>query len=156
MAYKIRQTAEAVSTGGSLISDAKLKQLYTIMLQCRLLTERARRAHNRNGSAGLYAASVGQEAIATGCAIDLRAEDAIASHESIASRIIAGLVKGVPLNATVAELYADHVSPIPSTHRHRSTTQRRDQLGLSQQARKKYRRCGRFYRQGSHRTRRMA
>ena len=73
MAYKIRQTAEAVSTGGSLISDAKLKQLYTIMLQCRLLTERARRAHNRNGSASLYAASVGQEAIATGCAIDLRA-----------------------------------------------------------------------------------
>ena len=51
MAYKIREAAEGVSTGGSLISDAKLKQLYTTMLQCRLLTERARRAHHRNGSA---------------------------------------------------------------------------------------------------------
>jgi TPP-dependent pyruvate/acetoin dehydrogenase alpha subunit len=112
MAYKIREAAEVVSTGGSLISDAKLKQLYTTMLQCRLLTERARRAHNRNGSASLYAAAVGQEAIATGCAIDLRPEDAIACHESIASRIIAGLVKRVPLNATVAELYANH---LPST-----------------------------------------
>ena len=116
MAYKIRQAAEGVSTGGSLISDAKLKQLYTTMLQCRLLTERARRAHNRNGSAALYAASVGQEAIATGCAIDLRPEDTIASHESITSRIIAGLVKRVPLNATVAELYAN----APTLHRYRS------------------------------------
>lgn len=103
MAYKIRQAG--VSTGGSLISDAKLKQLYSTMLQCRLLTEGARRAHHRNGSASLYAASVGREAIATGCAIDLRPEDTIASHESIASRVVAGLVKGVPLNATVAELY---------------------------------------------------
>jgi TPP-dependent pyruvate/acetoin dehydrogenase alpha subunit len=112
MAYKIRQTAEAVSTGGSLISDAKLKQLYTTMLQCRLLTERARRAHSRNGSASLYAASKGQEAVATGCAIDLRPEDSIASHESIASRVVCGMVKGVPLHAAVAELYA---SGLPST-----------------------------------------
>jgi pyruvate dehydrogenase E1 component alpha subunit len=110
MAYKIRQAA--VSTGGSLISDAKLKQLYSTMLQCRLLTERARRAHSRNGASAFYAASVGQEAIATGCAIDLRPEDTIASHESFTSRIIAGLVKRVPLNATVAELYA---SGLPST-----------------------------------------
>ena len=110
MAYKIKQAVEDVSNGGSLISNAKLKQLYTTMLQCRLLTERARRAHNRNGSASLYA--VGQEAIATGCAIDLRPEDTIASHESVTSRIIAGLVKRVPLNATVAELYAnDQPSP---------------------------------------------
>ena len=107
------------STGGSLISDAKLQQLYTTMLRCRLLTERARRAHNRNGSASLYAASVGQEAIATGCAIDLRPEDAIACHESIASRVVAGLVKGVPLNAAVAELYADRCTP-PSPPKHSS------------------------------------
>ena len=45
MAGKVGQAtaAAAVSTGGSLISDAKLKQLYTTMVQCRLLTERARR-----------------------------------------------------------------------------------------------------------------
>jgi TPP-dependent pyruvate/acetoin dehydrogenase alpha subunit len=89
------------STGGSLIDDAKLKQLYATMLQCRLLTERARsqRTHGR----ALYSASLGQEAIATGCVIDLRPEDtiALAPLDSIAS-----LVKGVQLRDIVAQLYA--------------------------------------------------
>jgi len=38
--------AAAGSTGGSLISDAKLRQLYATMIQCRLLTERAHLLHN--------------------------------------------------------------------------------------------------------------
>ena len=72
MAYKIKQAVEDVSNGGSLISNAKLKQLYTTMLQCRLLTERACRRLNRNGSAARYEACAGQEALAAGCALDLR------------------------------------------------------------------------------------
>jgi len=89
-----------ISTGGSLIDDAKLKQLYAIMLRCRLLTEYARRLRR---SKTLYDASLGQEAIAAGCAIDLRPEDtiALASHDSIAS-----LVKGVALSDVVAQMYA--------------------------------------------------
>ena len=88
------------STGGSLIDDAKLKQLYATMLRCRLLTEHARRLHR---SKTLYDASLGQEAIAAGCAIDLRPQDtiALASHDSIAS-----LVKGVALSDVVAQMYA--------------------------------------------------
>jgi TPP-dependent pyruvate/acetoin dehydrogenase alpha subunit len=84
------------STGGSLIDDAKLKQLYATMLQCRLLTERAR-PMRRNKT--LSDASLGQEAIAVGCAIDLRPQDtvAVASHDSIV-----GLVKGVALSELVA------------------------------------------------------
>ena len=80
MAGKVGQAtaAAAVSTGGSLISDAKLKQLYATMVQCRLLTERVCRLRGKPRSAGLYAASMGQEAIATGCAIDLQPEDTIA------------------------------------------------------------------------------
>ena len=105
MAGKVGRTtaAAAVSTGGSLISDAKLKQLYATMVQCRLLTERACRLRGKPRSADLYAASMGQEAIATGCAIDLRPEDtiALAAHNSIAS-----LVKGVPLGDIVAQMYA--------------------------------------------------
>ena len=105
MAGKVGQTAAgaAVSTGGSLISDAKLKQLYATMVQCRLLTEHACRLRGQPRSAALYSASMGQEAIATGCAIDLRPEDtiALAPHNSIAS-----LVKGLPLDAIVAQVFA--------------------------------------------------
>jgi TPP-dependent pyruvate/acetoin dehydrogenase alpha subunit len=89
----------SIATGGSLISNAKLQQLYVTMLQCRLLTERARRLRK----AAPYRASMGQEAIATGCAIDLLPEDAIALP---ANDSIAGLVKGVPLGDLVAQLYA--------------------------------------------------
>ncbi len=105
MAGKVVQTAAsaAVSTGGSLISDAKLKQLYATMVQCRVLTERACRLRGQPRSAALYTASMGQEAIAAGCAIDLRPEDtiALAPHNSIAS-----LVKGVPLDDVVSQVFA--------------------------------------------------
>jgi pyruvate dehydrogenase E1 component alpha subunit len=88
------------STGGSLIDEAKLKQLYATMLRCRLLTERARPLRR---SKTFFDASHGQEAIATGCAIDLRPQDtiAVASHQSIAS-----LAKGVALSEVVAQIYA--------------------------------------------------
>jgi pyruvate dehydrogenase E1 component alpha subunit len=88
------------STGGSLIDDAKLKQLYATMLQCRLLTERARPLRRDKT---LSNASLGQEAIAVGCAIDLRPQDtvAVASHDSIVS-----LVKGVALSDVVAHKLA--------------------------------------------------
>jgi len=87
----------SIATGGSLISNAKLQQLYVTMLQCRLLTERARRLRK----AAPYRASMGQEAIATGCAIDLRPEDTIVPAPR---DLIAGLVKGVPLGTIVAQL----------------------------------------------------
>ncbi len=91
--------AKTISTGGSLISDDKLKQLYVTMVHCRLLAERAR--HLRK--AAPYRASLGQEAIATGCVIDLLPEDTIALSPNDG---IAGLVKGVPLADLVAQFYA--------------------------------------------------
>jgi pyruvate dehydrogenase E1 component alpha subunit len=65
-----------------------------------LLTERARPSRRHNT---LSEVSLGQEAIATGCAIDLRPQDtiAVASHDSIMS-----LVKGVALNEVLAQVYA--------------------------------------------------
>jgi TPP-dependent pyruvate/acetoin dehydrogenase alpha subunit len=105
MAGKVGQTtaAAAVSTGGSLISDVKLRQLYATMLHCRLLTERACRLRGRPRPADLYAAAMGQEAIATGCVINLRPEDtvALAPQNSIAT-----LVKEVPLDDIVAQMFA--------------------------------------------------
>jgi 2-oxoisovalerate dehydrogenase E1 component len=113
MAGKVGQTTAgaAVSTGGSLISDAKLKQLYATMVQCRMLTERACRLRGRPLLPSLYAASMGQEAIATGCAIDLQPDDtiALAPHNSIAA-LVKVLVEGVPLDGIVAQMY-QHGTP---------------------------------------------
>jgi acetoin:2,6-dichlorophenolindophenol oxidoreductase subunit alpha len=86
--------------GGSLISDNKLKQLYTTMLHCRLLTEHARRLNGKKRD--LYSACLGQEAMVTGCAIDLRAQDTVllAAHQPIAA-----LAKGVKIKSLTAALY---------------------------------------------------
>jgi TPP-dependent pyruvate/acetoin dehydrogenase alpha subunit len=130
MAGKVGQAtaAAAVSTGGSLISDAKLKQLYATMVECRLLTERACRLRGQPRSAGLYAASIGQEAIATGCAIDLQPEDtiALAPHNAIA-----GLVKGVPLCEIVAQIYARPSAPSQSPNIIMPSPTQCTQLGLA-------------------------
>jgi TPP-dependent pyruvate/acetoin dehydrogenase alpha subunit len=73
------------------------------MLQCRMLTEHARSLRVQGRTRDLFSASIGQEAIATGCVIDLRPQDtiALAPHDSIA-----GMVKGVALTDIVARLYA--------------------------------------------------
>ena len=89
------------STGGSLISDAKLKQLYATMLECRLLGQHALRL--RNPRRALYSASLGQEAIATGCVIDLEPEDTVVLAPGGS---IAGLVKGGELSELIAQLYS--------------------------------------------------
>jgi TPP-dependent pyruvate/acetoin dehydrogenase alpha subunit len=88
------------STGGSLISDAKLKQLYATMLECRLLAQHARRL--RNPRRALYSASLGQEAMAAGCVIDLEPGDTVVLDPGVS---IAGLVKGAELSELVAQLY---------------------------------------------------
>ena len=89
------------STGGSLISDAKLKQLYATMLECRLLGQHALRL--RNPRRAFYSTSLGQEAIATGCVIDLEPEDTVVLAPGGS---IAGLVKGGELSELIAQLYS--------------------------------------------------
>jgi pyruvate dehydrogenase E1 component alpha subunit len=102
--------AGSSTDGGSLIDNAKLKQLYATMLQCRLLTEHARRWRP---SKVFYEASMGQEAIVTGCAIDLRPQDtiALAPHDSIPI-----LARGVALSEVVAQLHARRGNAAQATH----------------------------------------
>ncbi len=100
MGGKVRRTGSktAKSTGGSLISDDKLQQMYARMLQCRMLTEYAQ----GTSSARLYQGSMGQEAIACGCVIDLQPEDTVVVT---ARDSIARLVKGVAISELVKELH---------------------------------------------------
>jgi TPP-dependent pyruvate/acetoin dehydrogenase alpha subunit len=88
-------------TGGSLISEEKLKQLYATMLECRLLSQHALRL--RNPRRAFYSSSLGQEAIAAGCVIDLEPEDTVVLAPGGS---IAGLVKGAELSELIAQLYA--------------------------------------------------
>jgi pyruvate dehydrogenase E1 component alpha subunit len=106
--------AGSSTDGGTLIDDTKLKQLYATMLQCRLLTEHA---HRWRPSKVFYEASMGQEAIVTGCAIDLRPQDTVAlarhhsPHDSIPS-----LARGVALSEVVAQLHARRGNAAQVTH----------------------------------------
>ena len=88
------------STGGSLISDAKLKQLYATMLQCRLLAKSASRL-GRKGRA-LYSAWLGREALVVGSVIDLGPADTVALAPG---NFIAALVKGAELSQLASQLY---------------------------------------------------
>lgn len=98
----------AASNGASPISDEKLKQLYSTMLKCRMLEEKARMLFKQGKFAGNYYAAVGQEATEVGCAIDLKPEDTVApSHRDF----IANFIKGTPLNLMYSQLYARTASP---------------------------------------------
>src|ERR1700677_2093573 len=99
------------STGGSLISDAKLKQLYATMLECRLLAQHALRLRNQRRA--FYSASLGQEAIAAGCVIDLEPEDTVVLAPGGS---VAALVKGAELSELIGQLYAPRSGEPRLTH----------------------------------------
>ena len=90
------------STGGSLIDDAKLKQLYATMLQCRLLTEHARSQRTQRSSTLFMLRWARRRLLPDAPSIcGPRTRSPLAPHDSIAS-----LVKGVALSDIVAQLYA--------------------------------------------------
>lgn len=94
--------AAPASTGGSLISDEKLRQLYTTMVRCRLLAEFAAGVRPKAKQASLYAVAMGQEAIAAGWVIDLLPNDAVAPA---AGDPLPSLVKGATLAELMAQIY---------------------------------------------------
>jgi len=114
MATKVKEpVASAAKNSGSnggnpLISNEKLKQIYSTMVKCRQLEERARALKKQARFKGNYYAAVGQEAVAVGCGIDLRPEDTVApSHRDF----ILNFIKGVPLTAMFSQLYGRSTSP---------------------------------------------
>ncbi len=94
--------------GGPRLSEETLRRLYTYMLKCRMVEERARLLFRQGKFAGNYYAAVGQEATEVGATIDLLAEDTIApSHRNFVTNIM----KGAPLKLLYAQLYARKTSP---------------------------------------------
>ncbi len=80
------------SEGFSLISNARLIEIYATMLKCRMLRERLRRLTAASGARNASAVSSASEAVAVGTVMDLLPDDTVASSD-----LFALLVKGVPL-----------------------------------------------------------
>src|SRR5437764_11088127 len=96
------------TNGAEPLNAETLKRLYSYMLKCRTLEERARILFKQGKFAGNYYAAVGQEATEVGCTIDLEKEDCVApSHRDF----IAHIMKGTPLKYMFAQLYARKTSP---------------------------------------------
>ncbi len=80
--------------GFSLISNDKLLQLYSTVLKCRMVEERIRTLHTRNGSFDLRAA-MNQDAAAVGVVLDLLPGDTLAPSPH---GFIPCFVRGLPLD----------------------------------------------------------
>jgi len=94
--------------GTAPLSQELLRRLYSYMLKCRMVEEKARILFKQGRFSGNYYAAVGQEATEVGCTLDLEPGDTIApSHRDFISNIM----KGTPLNLMYAQLYARKTSP---------------------------------------------
>jgi TPP-dependent pyruvate/acetoin dehydrogenase alpha subunit len=112
MATKVKQlVADAIpnsSHPNPLISHEKLKQLYSMMLQCRLLGERVRTLKKQARFKDNHFTAVGQEATAVGAGIDLQPQDTVSpSHRDF----ILDFIQGVPLTAIFNQLFAGATAP---------------------------------------------
>ena len=94
--------------GAAPLGPELLKRLYYYMLKCRTVEERARTLFKQGKFSGNYYAAVGQEATEVGATIDLETDDYIAPpHRNFVTHIM----KGTPLEAMFAQLYARKTSP---------------------------------------------
>jgi len=118
MARKVDPKPNSSTKNFSLISDAKLKQLYAAMLKCRMLDETLRQLPTRDKPKHL--SSKGHEAALVGAAIDLRREDWILPQ---LRQAIAAVLRGESLPAIASRSRtilpeplkpgAEPLSPIP-------------------------------------------
>jgi 2-oxoisovalerate dehydrogenase E1 component alpha subunit len=111
MATKLREPSQVTPNFGQsnpLISREKLRQLYTMMVKCRLLEERVRILEKQAGIESHPNSSAGGEATAVGAAIDLRPADTIAPPHG---DLIVSYVKGLPLPTMLSQFYRRNTRP---------------------------------------------
>lgn len=96
---KSKEKTSGTQNGFSLISNEKLLALYSAMLKCRMLQERAHALFKHSKFNGNGYAAAGQEAATVGVAIDLLPEDTVCA---IPGDIIPLFIKGSPLKKLIA------------------------------------------------------
>ncbi|MGH9615368.1 MAG: thiamine pyrophosphate-dependent enzyme [Acidobacteriaceae bacterium] len=101
---------EAVNANHSnpLITNEKLRQLYSTMLKCRLLQERVQILKKPTRSNRGFCVAIGNEATTVGAGIHLLPQDAVASSER---DFILDFIKGAPLSAIFGHLRGRGTDP---------------------------------------------
>ncbi|MFQ5695021.1 MAG: thiamine pyrophosphate-dependent dehydrogenase E1 component subunit alpha [Terriglobia bacterium] len=105
-----RDERPAARHGASLVglSGAQLVEMYTLLLKCRLVDERARVLFRQGKFKGNFYSAVGQEATLVGTLYACRRSDWVGpSHREM----VAAVVKGVPVKRILAQLFACVASP---------------------------------------------
>jgi acetoin:2,6-dichlorophenolindophenol oxidoreductase subunit alpha len=96
-----------------LITDARLKQLYSTILRYSVLRQRVRRLRGKSKSTAKYSRSFGEEAAVVGAAIQLRRDDWLAPAPG---DTMAGFLRGAPLAEIISEFLPHAASRDVSTH----------------------------------------
>jgi TPP-dependent pyruvate/acetoin dehydrogenase alpha subunit len=91
------------SSTKKLLSSGKLKQIYSSMLCCRMLEERARALHQEGKISRAHQLRTGSEAAEVGVILDLGARDCVSCGRRDA---IVSLIRGVPVREVLARLLA--------------------------------------------------
>jgi pyruvate dehydrogenase E1 component alpha subunit len=103
---------KAIHNGFSLISDEKLLQLYTSMVKCRMIEERARGLLKQNELADKDEIAMGREASEVGATIDLLAEDTVVP---LSRDVAVNYIKGVSLDKIFGQISARADEPVPAS-----------------------------------------
>jgi 2-oxoisovalerate dehydrogenase E1 component alpha subunit len=104
-------TNEDSPASNPLIGNAKLKQLYSTMLQCRLLSERAYELRNVKGKVKPV---FGGEAAVVGAVLDLRRDDWLLPLQN---DLLGKFVKGMPLASIFSELQPNETNKTATAHK---------------------------------------
>jgi pyruvate dehydrogenase E1 component alpha subunit len=102
---RLRQSLKAESPVNSnpikLLSSGKLKQLYSAMLRCRMLEERAQKLPDRGNFNRAHQMRIGGEAAEVGAMFDLQPRDCVFCGRR---DMVAGFIRGAPLADVLARL----------------------------------------------------
>ncbi len=108
MATKVSRAVAEPEAEKATYSRELLLGLYRMLVKCRMCDEKARILFRQGKYAGNFYSAVGQEATEVGAAYSLREDDWVApSHRDWTANII----KGAPLRACYAQLFAKVTSP---------------------------------------------
>jgi TPP-dependent pyruvate/acetoin dehydrogenase alpha subunit len=98
-----------------LLAPEKLKQLYSTMLQCRMVEERAQLLYREGKLAGHHRAGTGREASTVGAILDLLPGDSVAPRRrDVVTTFGFGFTQGTPLKQVFAQLCAPGANSKPA------------------------------------------